>query len=251
MTNQTGPYMELCLIPSDTIPFDSFGGMVTAMRVNILQHTPEEGPGAIRIWAHDRGHKVFVYHPAQHGKLPTFDETDLLVVLGGPISPNDSAPWIAAERTLMRQMMAAHKPIFGACFGAQQIAKLMGAKVSPAPVKEVGWAPVRRLTTVIPGIPERLTVLHWHQDRFDLPAGAIRLFESDQIDNQGLLVNGNVIGLQFHLEVMEDNVYTMVVNDGDYVHGSVLNQTAQDVADFPIPAENFLVMARMLDFITK
>lgn len=221
------------------------------MRVNILQHTPEEGPGAIRIWAHARGYQVYVYHPAQHGKLPSVAETDLLVVLGGPISPNDNEPWIAAERYLMREVMAAHKPIFGACFGAQQIAKLMGATVSPAPVKEVGWAPVTRQADVIPGLPEQLKVLHWHQDMFALPDDATRLFASEQIQNQGLVINDNVVGLQFHLEVTEDNVHAMVVNDGDYVADSVLNQTAKAIETTPIPDENRAAMFQILDYITK
>ncbi|MFD1549441.1 type 1 glutamine amidotransferase [Levilactobacillus fuyuanensis] len=221
------------------------------MRVNILQHTPEEGPGAIRIWAHARGHQVYVYHPAQHGKLPSAAETDLLVVLGGPISPNDDAPWIAAERYLMREVMAVHKPIFGACFGAQQIAKLLGATISPAPVKEVGWAPVTRQADVIPDLPEELKVLHWHQDMFALPDDATRLFASEQIQNQGLVVNGNVVGLQFHLEVTEDNVHAMVVNDGDYVADSVLNQTAQSIETTPVPEENREAMFQILDYITQ
>ncbi|MCT4486826.1 type 1 glutamine amidotransferase [Levilactobacillus parabrevis] len=221
------------------------------MRVNILQHTPEEGPGAIRIWAHARGHQVYVYHPAQHGKLPSAAETDLLVVLGGPISPNDDAPWIAAERYLMREVMVAHKPIFGACFGAQQIAKLLGATVSPAPVKEVGWAPVTRQADVIPGLPAQLKVLHWHQDMFALPDGATRLFASEQIQNQGLVVNDNVVGLQFHLEVTEDNVHAMVVNDGDYVADSVLHQTVQSIETTPVPDENRAAMFQILDYITR
>ena len=62
------------------------------MRINVLQHTPNEGPGVISEWAHQRGHEIYVYHPAQFNKLPTADETDMLVILGGPMSPNDDRP---------------------------------------------------------------------------------------------------------------------------------------------------------------
>lgn len=60
------------------------------MRINILQHTPNEGPGSIRNWAEKYGHKIYVYHPYQfNGILPTADQTDMLIILGGPMSPND------------------------------------------------------------------------------------------------------------------------------------------------------------------
>jgi GMP synthase (glutamine-hydrolysing) len=42
---------------------------------------------------------------------------------------------------------------------------------------------------------------HWHGDTFDLPAGAVRLFESDLFANQGFRWGRNVLALQFHFEV--------------------------------------------------
>jgi len=221
------------------------------MRVNVLQHTPDEGPGAIRDWVHANHHTMFVYHPAQFGKLPTAAETDLLVILGGPISPNDDLPWIAAERDLIKQLLATHTPIFGACFGAQQISKQLGYPVGKAPAKEVGWAPVTRQSNVIPGLPAQLNVLHWHEDMFEIPAGAQLLFSSAHVRNQGYLYNGNVLGLQFHLEPLADNVREMVVNDGDYIAGSVLGQTPADILIQPVPTENQLVLYQLLNFITQ
>ncbi|MFC6261750.1 type 1 glutamine amidotransferase [Levilactobacillus fujinensis] len=221
------------------------------MRVNVLQHTPDEGPGAIRDWAHAKRHTMFVYHPAQFGKLPTAAETDLLVILGGPISPNDDLPWIAAERELIGQLLAAHTPIFGACFGAQQVTKQLGYVVGKSPAKEVGWAPVIRQSNVIPGLPDQLTVLHWHEDMFEIPADAQLLFSSARVRNQGYLYSDNVIGLQFHLEPLADNVREMVVNDGDYIAGSVLGQPAAKILATPVPLENQLVLFQLLNFITE
>ena len=139
------------------------------MRINVLQHTPNEGPGAIQAWADERGHEFYVYHPYQFGSLPTAEKTDLLVILGGPMSPNDDLPWIKQERALIKQLLAQHKPIFGACYGAQQIAKTLGYQIGKAPHKEVGWAPVYRQSTAVPGIPEKLDALHWHEEMFEVP----------------------------------------------------------------------------------
>ena len=221
------------------------------MRINVLQHTPTEGPGSIRTWAQARGHELYVYHPYQFGILPTVDETDMLVVLGGPMSPNDDIDWIHAERVLIDQLLRADKPIFGACYGAQQLAMTLGYPVTTAPAKEVGWAPVYRQSAAIPGLPEQLTALHWHEEQFAIPKGAELLFSSDRVRNQGFVIGHRVVGLQFHFEPQTEDVRTMCINDGAYVAGSALGQTVADIIDWPVPAENQAVMNTILGFITK
>lgn len=47
------------------------------MRVNVLQHAPNEGLGSIQDWCHEHNHEMFVYYPTDFGILPTIDETDL------------------------------------------------------------------------------------------------------------------------------------------------------------------------------
>lgn len=221
------------------------------MRINVLQHTPNEGPGSIQDWAHAKGHQMYIYHPYQFGHFPSADETDMLVILGGPMSPNDDLPWIKQERDLIKQLLANNTPIFGACFGAQQIVKTLGYQVTKGPAKEVGWAPVYRKSEVIPGLPSQLTALHWHEEMFEIPDGADLLFSSDNLENQGFVLNHHVVGLQFHFEPKEDNVREMVVNDFPYIEGSVLNQTADEILARQVPAENKNVMFQILDYISE
>ncbi|MBM6754422.1 type 1 glutamine amidotransferase [Lactobacillus alvi] len=222
------------------------------MRVNVLQHTPSEGPGSILQWAKYHHHEVFTYHPAQFGKLPSVQETDLLVILGSPQSPNDDFPWIKAERQLIKEMLIADKPIFGACFGAQQIAVVLGAKVHKAAVKEVGWAPVNLQSDVLTDFPQTATVLHWHEEMFELPEGAKLLFTSRDHQNQGFAYGDKVIGLQFHFEPDLYNLRSMVVNDGDYAdEGNILKQTADQILVHGVPKENVSLMAKLLDQIVN
>lgn len=220
------------------------------MRINVLQHTPNEGPGMIADWAHAHGHTMYVYHPYQFGVLPTADETEMLVILGGPMSPNDTLPWIKQERDLIQQLLDRDIPMFGACYGAQQIAKTLGYPVTKAPAKEVGWAPIYRQSPVIPGIPAKLSVLHWHEEMFTVPAEATLLFSSDRVTNQGFVWKHRVVGLQFHFESAADNVREMVVNDYRYIAGSVLNQTAAEILQTPVPRENQQVLNAILNYIT-
>ena len=93
------------------------------MRINILQHTPNEKAGSILEWAKLHHHDVYTYHPYQFGKLPTDNDTDMLVILGGPMSPNDDLPWIRQEYKLVSSLLSKNIPILGVCFGAQLIAK--------------------------------------------------------------------------------------------------------------------------------
>ncbi|GEP74507.1 type 1 glutamine amidotransferase [Weissella thailandensis] len=220
------------------------------MRVNILQHTPNEGPDSILDWARVNGHQSFVYHPYQFGYLPTADETDLLIILGGPMSPNDDVSWISQERELIQELLDKDVPMFGACYGAQQIAKTLGYKVSEAPAKEVGWAPVYLQSHVIPDLPAELLALHWHQEMFEVPKEATLLFSSDAVKNQGFVMNHRVVGIQFHFEPQDDNIREMVVNDFPYIEGSILGQTATDILNMSVPTINKDVMFKILDYIT-
>ena len=39
------------------------------MKITVLQHTPNEGLGMIRDYAHLHKHELYVYHPYQFGIL--------------------------------------------------------------------------------------------------------------------------------------------------------------------------------------
>ena len=142
------------------------------------------------------------------------------------------------------------KPIFGACFGGQQIAKSLGYQISKAPYKEVGWAPVYLQSNKIKDVPEKLVALHWHEEMFEVPKEAELLFSSDAVKNQGFVMNHRVVGLQFHFEPLADNVREMVINDFPYIQGSIFNQTADDILETPVPDINRAIMFKILDFIT-
>ncbi|MFH5810188.1 type 1 glutamine amidotransferase [Companilactobacillus sp. FL22-1] len=221
------------------------------MRINVLQHTPNERPGMIQDWSQKNGYEMYIYHPYQFGHLPTADQTDMLVILGGPMSPNDDFAWIEQERVLIQQLMAADKPIFGVCFGAQQVVKTLGYQISKAPAKEVGFAPVYRRDVKFLNIPEELNVLHWHEEMFEIPKEAQLLFSSDAVENQGFILNHRVVGLQFHLEPKPDNVREMVVNDFSYLEGSVLHQSQSDILQAKISDDNKQTLYKLLDYISQ
>lgn len=225
------------------------------MRINVLQHTPIEGPGAIADWAHQHGHELYIYHPATMGtKLPKAANTDLLVLLGGPQSVEDRDDWILEERALIANMMEVGKPVLGICFGMQQIGKVMGAQIVKSH-KEAGWGMIERQDEVIPGLPIALTAFHWHQEQcyFELPA--IRqiktLYNNEHTAQQAIMVGDNVVGLQFHLEVLPDDIREIVLNDGNFLKDTVYPQYPDELMAYPIPKANIELLYRILDYIVK
>src|SRR6185437_10303176 len=97
-----------------------------------------------------------------------------LFVLGGPIGAYEEAlyPFLIDELRFIEKRLAARLPIFGICLGAQLIARALGARVYPAPVKELGWAPITLTGAGTRSVLKPLgsgPVLHWHGDTFDLP----------------------------------------------------------------------------------
>jgi GMP synthase-like glutamine amidotransferase len=182
------------------------------MRIAILQHVPFEGPAAIAHWAESRGAKCEIYHVYRGDAAPAQESFDFLVIMGGPMSVNDTGelPWLVPETDFVRSAIEAGKAVLGVCLGAQMIAKAMGARVYPGCEKEIGWFPIRRAApdggTLFDGLPESFTAFHWHGETFDLPEGAVRLAETEVTPNQAFQLGSRVFGLQFHIEATPDSV---------------------------------------------
>lgn len=226
------------------------------MRVHVLQHVPFEGPGSIGDWLAARRAKVTCTRLFAGDALPTTaDHLDLLIALGGPMSVNDEAelPWLVREKTFVRQVMAAGRPMLGVCLGAQLIASALGARVTRQAHKEIGWFPVRSVDAP-PGcapLPARFDAFHWHGETFDLPPRAIVLAETDACPHQAFQVGRRVIGLQFHLEVTPAAVGALVANCRDELIDGPYIQTARQMMEAS-PAQfeaGQRLMRQLLDYL--
>jgi len=171
------------------------------MNLHSIHHVPFEGLGRIADWAEARGWTRTATWQHRGDELPDPDAVDLLVVTGGPMSVGDEAefPWLAAEKDLIRSALSRNIPVLGICLGAQLIAEVCGARVAPMGYREIGWFPVHKTAEAeeIPwmrAFPRTQTVLHWHGDQFDIPAGAKRLWSSQLCPHQGFCL-GSGLGL--------------------------------------------------------
>lgn len=176
-----------------------------------IRHVPFEDLGTLEPLLQARGHAVRYLDVGLHDLadaafLKVALEADLLVVLGGPIGAFDDAtyPFVADEVALVRRRLEAGRPLLGICLGAQLMARAAGAAVGPMRTKEIGFAPLQLTPEGRQGalgrLPSGVPVLHWHGDRFDLPADARRLGYTDHCPQQAFEIGEHALALQFHLE---------------------------------------------------
>jgi len=187
------------------------------MKMHYLQHVPFEGIGHIQSWADAHDHQVSKTELFNNDTPPPLDSYDLLIVMGGPMGIYDYSdyPWLKEEKSYLKKVIKAQKPMLGICLGAQLIADVLGAPVTAGQNKEIGWFPITKepqSTKLGSLLPDELTAYHWHGDTFETPKGAQRLFVSEACANQGFIYNDHVVALQFHLETTLESVQALIEN---------------------------------------
>ena len=187
--------------------------------------------------------KVFNGEP-----FPKEEEVSFLIVLGGPMSANDTEQWIQDERHLIKEVVDSGKPMLGICLGAQQLAKSYGSDIISTP-KEVGWHSVTSLTQNFHPSKE-YTVLHWHGEGFTKPCHATPLYSTEKWENQGFRLF-NAIGLQFHFEAIKETVKEIVEADSLFLSQSVFSVTRGGTIDFPVPDENKDILFSILNTLER
>lgn len=176
--------------------------------LDVLVHVDFEGPGAIADRAAARGMTVRVHRLFAADRVPSLDEVERLVVMGGPMGALDDAdhPWLPEVRALLARAVAAGTPVLGVCLGAQLLAAALGARIRRGPAPEIGAGRVDLTAAAahdpVLGVVDgaALGVFHWHGDTFDLPDGATLLASSDRYAHQAFRV-ARAWGLQFHVEL--------------------------------------------------
>lgn len=192
------------------------------MKIHVIQHSSINTLGTIEEYARTKNHSLESTRFYETKNLPEIDSFDLLIIMGGPMRIYDyeENPWLRNEKAFIKQAVEAGKPVVGICLGAQLLADVLGARVYENRHMEMGWFPVRAVRDenkpeFLKGLPDKITVFHWHSRTFDLPAGAVHLFESEGCKNQGFIYNDRVVALQFHPEVNEERILNLIKRFGE------------------------------------
>ncbi len=173
----------------------------------VLQHIACEPPGAYEDELLSWGLELRRVMVGDGEPLPDWREFCGIIVMGGPMGAcdDDRLPWLVAEKHLIAEAVRSGAPYWGVCLGAQLLAASLGARVYTGPRPEVGVLAVEvtdaaAADPVLSAAPREFLALQWHQDTFELPAGATALARSSAYEQQAFRF-GSAYALQFHLEV--------------------------------------------------
>lgn len=206
------------------------------MRIHYLQHVPFENLGSMEPVLIERGHQLSSTHLYKNQQLPSVNDLDWLIVMGGPMGIYDETdyPWLTLEKKFIKDAIDTGKKVLGICLGAQLIADALGAKIYKNKYREIGWFEILRhseaASTILANVlSDRTDVFHWHGDTFDLPENAIPIAESEACKNQGFVFGNRVIALQFHLETTLRSAQLLIENCSDELDGSRYVQSADEM----------------------
>jgi GMP synthase (glutamine-hydrolysing) len=174
--------------------------------VVIVQNCQAEGPGSMIEYLGQKGLAYTVVHSYRNEVLPSAADVSALINLGCPLSASNYSDHDFLKRvySLVAESVRYGVPYLGICFGGQILARVLGAKVEPNPVKEIGMYQVQLTAQgtedpVFAGFSPSFGVAQWHGDTFRIPFGASHLAEADDCKHQAFRA-GRAVGLQFHLE---------------------------------------------------
>ncbi|MBV8503066.1 MAG: type 1 glutamine amidotransferase [Paucibacter sp.] len=172
--------------------------------VAFLQHDPTQRPGFLMDYLHEIGVATRVFFPENDADFPRrASEFSGIVLLGSNHSVNDPLRWVGEEMKLVRHALDTHVPVLGHGFGAQLLAKALGATVCRNACPSIGWA---RMNATVAGQRllrrKEVVAFNWHYETFSMPARAQRLLFSEHCMNKGFSL-GPHVAFQCHFEITE------------------------------------------------
>lgn len=184
------------------------------MNFLVLQHLEIEPAALIGEIITGAGHSIQMVRLDRGDAVPaTLAGYDGMIVMGGPISANDThLSYVRDEIALLKQAIAVDFPVLGICLGAQLLARAAGAEVVTSPVRELGWYPVYRSEesandSLFAGLSDNgLMVFQWHGETFALPDTATLVATNPDVPQQAFRIGTSQYGLQFHIEVEQPAV---------------------------------------------
>jgi GMP synthase-like glutamine amidotransferase len=159
---------------------------------------------------------------------------DGMMITGSPASVTEGAPWMLRLEALVRAMIAARQPLFGACFGHQIIAQAHGARIVPNPG---GWGfgrlPMTRSSPTPWAGPEaQLSLYGAHSEQVaQVPPGARTVFAGPGVPVAGFALGDHVFTVQHHPEMTRDFITDLVAHYSDDLGPEVTARARASLAD--------------------
>ena len=183
--------------------------------IAIVQHQAECPAARLADWLDEAGARLVTVRPDLGARLPTLDQLDGLMVLGGIMGAgdDDEAPWLPAVRDLIRAAADTQVPTLGVCLGHQLIAVALGGRVERNPrgkqygLLPVGYTAEAASDPLFGALPPGTRGVHSNNDVvLAAPTGAVALATAPGGELQAARFAPSVWGVQWHPEV-DDEVF--------------------------------------------
>ncbi len=174
----------------------------------LVRCDPQETFGIARSALESAGASTTIWEALDGDPRPDLDGISGVVLFGSSynVEHAQEQPFIKEARELTLEALDRDMPYLGICFGAQLLAWSVDAAVMKAPVREVGYEPIRPTSAadvdaLVSHYRDGDRVFQWHMDTFELPDGATKLATGDRVTNQAYRVGDHAWGVQWHLEI--------------------------------------------------
>jgi GMP synthase (glutamine-hydrolysing) len=99
-------------------------------------------------------------------------------------------------------------PTLGICLGAQELARVLGAKVGPRDdgLVEIGYWEVSPTKDGKPFLLRPTVFYQWHSETFEIPPNAVHLARNDAFNGQAFSFGDHVFGIEFHPEITREMI---------------------------------------------
>jgi GMP synthase-like glutamine amidotransferase len=201
--------------------------------VVIFRFSQTEGPGYLSDFLSSKDvPQIQINVDSEDAVPPGINGYAGLVLMGGPMSVNDTLPWIEPILHLVRDAVNHSVPVLGHCLGGQIMSKALGGTITRNPVKEIGWGQVSKVDNKLApdwlgNLPKEFEVFQWHGETFSLPLGAQHLLKSQYCANQAYLLDNRHLGLQCHVEMTDAMIRAWCDAGSGEIHESLLSPAVQ------------------------
>jgi GMP synthase (glutamine-hydrolysing) len=172
----------------------------------VIQFQDDAGPGLLDGWADRRGLQLHVCRPDRGDVLPR--APGAAVILGSDRSiAGDGQPFGPALLEWTAAVLEMQTAVLGICFGAQTMARALGADVVRLAGPEIGWFDIASQDGVSGPWFE------WHEDGI-AEHEALRVVATNDRGIQAFRAGPGQLGVQFHPEVTPEIVADWAATDG-------------------------------------
>jgi GMP synthase (glutamine-hydrolysing) len=214
-------------------------------RLVVLHHLDRPFLGGAEAPLRQAGLEVIERDLKRGEPLPEPGEADAILSLGGDQSVRDidRYDYLQAESTLLREEAERGTPILGVCLGGQLLAHALGGSVERLPRRMLTWAPVEKLPAaegdpVIGHLPDPVRALHWNEDGFSVPPGAVELLtRATEAGGTAFRWRDNAWGIQFHPEADADALEGWYADPAWVEQAGVKEEAAREADRVHLPGQ--------------